>query len=280
MANNKRYYFLKFKEDFFKSEKILLLENSKNGFLYSNILLKLYLLSLKNEGFLFHSKNVPYTTKMLSTLTNHKPAITEKCLETLKELQFIEVLEDGTIYMSDIQTLIGNSSSEAERKKLERIKLSKNKTLATDKSTSQGGHLSEFCPEKTINSSQEYRDKSLEFRNKSLDIRVESVEKGRKAEISEAKNPPPHANLIGVYKNVFLSDKDVETLKNELAEKYEYYINRLSEYMETSGKAYKSHIATIRSWAKEDAEKPKNNQQHNKISHTKADYEVTCSKSL
>lgn len=50
MAENKRYYFLKLKEDFFKDETVLLLEDCKDGFLYSNILLKMYLLSLKYEG--------------------------------------------------------------------------------------------------------------------------------------------------------------------------------------------------------------------------------------
>ena len=50
MSANKRYYFLKLKENFFREETILLLEDCKDGFLYTNILLKMYLLSLKHEG--------------------------------------------------------------------------------------------------------------------------------------------------------------------------------------------------------------------------------------
>ena len=46
MAENKKYYFLKLKEDFFDQREIVVLEGSKDGVLYVNILLKLYLKSL------------------------------------------------------------------------------------------------------------------------------------------------------------------------------------------------------------------------------------------
>ena len=48
MADNRKYYYLKLKENFFDSDSIVLLEDMKDGILYSNILLKLYLKSLKN----------------------------------------------------------------------------------------------------------------------------------------------------------------------------------------------------------------------------------------
>ena len=45
MADNRKYYYLKLKENFFDSDSIVLLEDMKDGILYSNILLKLYLSS-------------------------------------------------------------------------------------------------------------------------------------------------------------------------------------------------------------------------------------------
>ena len=42
MADNRKYYYLKLKENFFDSDSIVLLEDMKDGILYSNILLKLY----------------------------------------------------------------------------------------------------------------------------------------------------------------------------------------------------------------------------------------------
>ncbi|EMW5712290.1 TPA: phage replisome organizer N-terminal domain-containing protein, partial [Enterococcus faecium] len=50
MADNKRYYYLKLKENFFDSDEMVLLESMPDGYIYSNILLKLYLRSLKHEG--------------------------------------------------------------------------------------------------------------------------------------------------------------------------------------------------------------------------------------
>ena len=45
-------------------------------------------------------------------------------------------------------------------------------------------------------------------------------------------------------------------LQNAYPDKFEEYINRLSAYMETSGKHYANHYATIRKWLDEDS-KPK-----------------------
>ncbi len=48
MADNRKYYYLKLKDNFFDGDSIVLLESMQDGILYSNILLKLYLKSLKN----------------------------------------------------------------------------------------------------------------------------------------------------------------------------------------------------------------------------------------
>ena len=56
----------------------------------------------------------------------------------------------------------------------------------------------------------------------------------------------------GIYKNVLLSDVDLEKLKTEFPADWEQRIERLSEYIESSGKSYKNHLATIRVWARKD----------------------------
>lgn len=55
----------------------------------------------------------------------------------------------------------------------------------------------------------------------------------------------------GAYNNVLLSDTDLEKLKTEFKD-YKERIERLSEYIASTGKSYKNHLATIRSWAKKD----------------------------
>ena len=56
----------------------------------------------------------------------------------------------------------------------------------------------------------------------------------------------------GQYKNVLLSDEDIDKLKVEFPEDWQERIERLSDYIESKGAKYKSHLATIRVWAKKD----------------------------
>lgn len=69
MADNRKYYYLKLKEDFFDTDEMKILESMKDGYLYSNILLKLYLKSLSNSGRLMYRNVIPYTPEILATLT-------------------------------------------------------------------------------------------------------------------------------------------------------------------------------------------------------------------
>lgn len=60
----------------------------------------------------------------------------------------------------------------------------------------------------------------------------------------------------GRYQNVFLTDEDYENLYLDYP-LIDVVIEKLSEYMKSSGKTYESHEATIRKWAREDEEKKK-----------------------
>ena len=115
MSDNKKYYYLKLKDNFFDSDSIVILESMPDGYLYSNILLKLYLRSLKSDGKLLFNDRIPYNPTMLSQLTRHNVGVVEKALQIFSELDLIEILDNGAIYMLDIQNYIGNSSTEADR---------------------------------------------------------------------------------------------------------------------------------------------------------------------
>ena len=69
MSDNRKYYYLKLKENYFDDDSIVLLESMQDGVLYSNILLKLYLKSLKHGGRLQLDENIPYTAQMIATIT-------------------------------------------------------------------------------------------------------------------------------------------------------------------------------------------------------------------
>jgi len=127
LADDKRYYYLKLKDNFFDSDAMIVLESMPDGYLYSNILLKLYLRSLKFKGKLMFNERIPYNSTVLAQVTRHNVGVVEKALKVLQELGLIEILDNGAIYMIDIQNFIGTSSTEADRKKIyrERIELEK-----------------------------------------------------------------------------------------------------------------------------------------------------------
>lgn len=136
MSDNKKYYYLKLRDNFFDNDDIVILESMPDGILYSNILLKLYLRSLKNNGKLMFNDRIPYNAQMLSTITRQPIAVVEKAVGIFKEMGLIEVLDNGAIYMLDIQNFIGSSNTEADRKREYRRK------IALEKGQNLLGHLS------------------------------------------------------------------------------------------------------------------------------------------
>ena len=232
MSDNRKYYYLKLKENYFDDDSIVLLESMQDGVLYSNILLKLYLKSLKHGGRLQLDDNIPYTAQMIATFTRHQVGTVERALKVFLEFGLVEVLTDGAYYMADIQLLIGQSSTEGERKKKERMRLKRQKLLPSGEADicppySRG----DICP-------PEIRDKRLDIRDKSIENRE-----------SES------AHAYGRYQNVFLTDEELADLQASFPTVWGQYIEKLSEYMASTGKRYQSHAATIRRWASEDARK-------------------------
>lgn len=117
MADVKKYYYLKLKENFYDSEEMILLQNMQDGYLYSDILMKLYLRSLKNNGKLMFKDIIPYTPELLAQVVRHQVGTVKQALHIFQELGLIELMDSGAIYMLDIQNFIGESSTEADRQR-------------------------------------------------------------------------------------------------------------------------------------------------------------------
>lgn len=230
MSDNRKYYYLKLKENFYNSETMVILESMQDGLLYSNLLLKMYLMSLKSGGILMLNDHLPHTPQTIATFTRHQVGTVERALKVFLEFGLVEILTDGAYYMTDIQLLIGQSSTEGERKKKERMRLKRQKLLPSGGADicppySQG----DICP-------PEIRDKRLDIRDK----------ENRECDST---------HTYGRYQNVFLSDEELTELQTELPSLWQTYVDRLSEYMASTGKQYQSHAATIRRWAAEDRKK-------------------------
>jgi predicted phage replisome organizer len=126
MADQKKFYWLKLKKDFFKRHDIQIIESMPNGKDYVLFYLKLMCESIDHEGNLRFSDTIPYNEQMLSTITNTNIDVVRSALKLLQELNMIEILDDHTIYMNEVDKLIGsavdNDNANRQRRFRERQK--------------------------------------------------------------------------------------------------------------------------------------------------------------
>lgn len=151
MADSKKYYYMRLKESFFEDDVIKVIESMPDGYLYSNILLKLYLKSLKYDGKLMFNDRIPYNPAVLATITHHQIGTIEKALAIFKEMDLIEILDNGAIYMLDIQNFIGQTNTEADRKRAYRARIKNEKQQLLEGGQMSGHSSPEIDIKKKIN---------------------------------------------------------------------------------------------------------------------------------
>ena len=114
--SDKKYYYLRLK-DFLGTEEFKILESQEDGYLYSNILMKMYLISLKKSERLALNGMIPYNVDMIATLTGHCVEVVKEALKHLVKLRLIEMLSAGAVYMMDVQNYTCQSNTEYKSKK-------------------------------------------------------------------------------------------------------------------------------------------------------------------
>jgi predicted phage replisome organizer len=122
MAETKKYYWLKLKRDFFKRHDIRIIEEMPNGKDYILFYLKLLLESIDHEGSLRFSDTIPYNEQMLSVVTNTNIDIVRSAMKLFIDLNMMTVFDDLTIYMNEVDKLIGSETEWAKKKRLQRAK--------------------------------------------------------------------------------------------------------------------------------------------------------------
>ncbi len=110
MAENGKYYWLKLKRDFFKRHDIRIIEEMPNGKDYILFYLKLLLESIDHEGSLRFSDTIPYNEQMLSVVTHTNVDIVRNAMKLFIELNMMSVCDDQTIYMNEVEKLIGSAA--------------------------------------------------------------------------------------------------------------------------------------------------------------------------
>ena len=187
MSDNKKYYYFRMTENFFDSESMIVLESMQDGYLYSNILLKLYAKSLKGDGRLMFNDRIPYNSTVLAQITRHQVGTVEKALQIFRNLGLIEVLDNGAIYMLDIQSLIGKSTTEADRKRNYRQRIESEKNAIPMLESNSG----DKCPDKRT-------DKYPP------EIEIEYIDRVIDTEINLIGGKPPEADISNFFESVWV----------------------------------------------------------------------------
>lgn len=187
--------------------------------------------NVNDGGFIYLTKEIPYTDEMLATQFNKPISTVRLALKTFEQFGMIEII-NNMIFLSswekyqstDRLATIREKDRERKRRKREAEKLLPQNSMECPRTSADVPHL---------------------------DIDIEGdidIDKDKNKSIS--KKSPRHKH--GEYQNVLLSDDDLDKLKAEFPSDWDQRIQRLSEYMASSGKSYKNHLATIRNWARRD----------------------------
>lgn len=235
MSDNKKYYYLRLKDNFFDSDELKILESMKDGYLYSNILLKLYLRSLKNDGKLVVNDRIPYNAEMLASVTGHQVGTIKQALSMFKELGLIEILENGAIYMLDIQNFIGKGSTEADRQRLYDRRISDERK---QKKLTQSRNLEEILEKST-------QEIEIEL-EKDIEIEKEIHSSAKSTTTKRKRFEKPSISDIKQY--------CIERNNNVNAEQfYDYYESNGWKVGKNSMKDWK---AAVRTWERSEYRKP------------------------
>lgn len=146
--SNERFYWLKLKKDFFKRHDIKVVEGMENGKDYVLFYLKLLCESLDHNGNLRFSDTIPYSESMLASVTGTNIDVVRSAMKILVSLNLVEVLDDQTIFMREVEKMTGSETASTIRSRECRLRQNEREML-------QCNNVQQIA-------TQENRDKSID----------------------------------------------------------------------------------------------------------------------
>lgn len=159
-----KFYWLQLREEFFESDEIDWLEEQPNGPAQVLFYLKLCLKSLKTDGLLVRKVGqmlIPYDAEKLAVFTKTDVNTVQCAIVNLKMCGLVEVLEDGTLFLSHLTNLIGSQSVGAMKRQQQRARQKEAKNVSLTNTRQVDDKCRDKCP-------PEYRDKRLETRREDM----------------------------------------------------------------------------------------------------------------
>lgn len=174
-TENKRFYWIKLRQDFFNKETIDWLQDQENGYAYIVLYLKLCLMTANNGGKLIRTVGdltIPYDVRKISQKTGIDFDTVTIAMGLFKHLGLLVEGTEGVLNLPEVPMMVGNESASKEAIK---------KRKQRQKNKAQGMQGGTNCPQiEGTNCPTEYRDKSIEIRDKSKENREEKVESRKK----------------------------------------------------------------------------------------------------
>ena len=233
MSDNKKYYYLKLKEDFFTDKRIKRLRRISGGDTYTIIYLKLLLLSLKNSGKLYYDGVETDFIKELALTIDETEDDVMVTVNYLVAQNLMEIIvQNDEYFLTEIPNLIGSETASTRRSRKSRAYRENQKVLQCNTNATLGNLLQQNC------------NTEIE---KEIDIELEKEGEGKKQSL------PP--TLYGEYKNIRLTDEEYQRLTDKLQGHTDTMIKKLSRYIKSSGKIYQDHYVTILNWYEQDKER-------------------------
>lgn len=184
-TENKRFYWIKLRENFFQQETIDWLMEQENGSAYIVLYLKLCLMTANTSGELIRTigdMTIPYEPKKISQKTGFDIDTVNVALSLFRHLGLVEETREGIQILPEVKNMVGSESASAIRMRKCRKK-EKEAKKALQSNTNVTGKASQCDTNVTDKASQcdvEIRDKRLEYRDKSKEYRDKKVESRKK----------------------------------------------------------------------------------------------------
>lgn len=246
---SKKYYWLKLKRDFFKRHDIRIIEEMPNGKDYILFYLKLLLESIDHEGNLRFSDAIPYNEQMLSVVTNTNVDIVKAAMNLFIELNMIEVFDDQTIYMNEVEKLIGSETASAERVRRHRLATqspSGNALQCNTNVTTSNNYVTQS------KSKSKEKDKELDLES---DVDVGEADTGNDKDVDNSVDNSKMELMYGTLGKgvVLLTDAQRDSLLDTLGiDAFNHYVEKLANFIIDKKATVGNHYQTILKWYKED----------------------------
>lgn len=269
-----KYFWLRLPKDFFKRHDILVLESMPNGKDYSLFYIKMLVESISHEGYLRFSETIPYNPEMLAVITNTNVDVVRSAVKVLQELKLLEVMDNKTLYLTEVNKMIGGETEWAEKKRQQRARAlalattsaGENIPQISDKTTNENEPVSITSQENTekVDKKRTKKDNVRQYIYKESYLEKEKelnteIKDERKKGKKDPTTPHPEKKAYGLYKHVLLTDDEYNDLAKHYEKHYLDYIEAIDLYVESNKKAhgYKNYKAAILAWMRKDKIKPK-----------------------